>query len=222
MRAGRGTESEDRERSVLHTLARAFQLDNFANLAIHSMWTAPSLAALEHNDPRLSNQTPFVFHIHEWNMPQKSAAMQKKPFPKLTHRDLSTESDDGPVLPDSFLGGIAPHLRSIYLSFIHFPGLPNLLLSATHLVILELSNITHSGYIPPEAMTTSLSALTGLEFPRLQFLYSPAALETRRSPLSPLRRSILPILTTMLFAWVSGYLEEIYHNSPSLSVEAQH
>ncbi|KAN0109365.1 hypothetical protein V8E52_009337 [Russula decolorans] len=35
---------------------------------------------------------------------------------------------------------------------IPFPGLPKLLLSATHLVQLWLANIPHSGYISPEAM----------------------------------------------------------------------
>jgi hypothetical protein len=93
------------------------------------------------------------------------------PFPELTHLNLGMRVDDEaassidevPILPDSFLGGTAPRLRSLYFWGIPFPGLPKLLLSATHLVKLDLFNISHSGYIPPEVMATSLSALTGLE-----------------------------------------------------------
>ena len=170
-----------------------------------------TIAALELND-RVSQIELLCLSYSRMEYVAKSAAMQK-PFLELTHLDLSIDHDDGhddgPVLPNSFLGGTAPRLRSIYLSFIQFPGLPKLLLSATHLVILDLSYITHSGYISPETMATTISALTGLESLRLQFLYSPPALESQRPPLSQLRRSILPNLTRMLFAGVSGYLEEI-------------
>ena len=67
------------------------------------------------------------------------AAMQV-PFPELT--DLRfwtfTESNLVPVIPDSFLGGSAPRLRSFALHRIPFPGLPKLLSSTTHLVALTL------------------------------------------------------------------------------------
>ena len=38
----------------------------------------------------------------------------------------------GPILCDSFLGGSAPRLRTFELTGISFPGIPELLLSATH------------------------------------------------------------------------------------------
>ena len=66
-------------------------------------------------------------------------------------------------------------------------------------------------YIPPEVIATSLSALTSLEFLRLQFRYPRPrpALESRRLPPPPLTRSILPSLTRISFKGASEYLEEI-------------
>jgi hypothetical protein len=61
-----------------------------------------------------------------------SAAMLV-PFPELTVLRLGSYGEV--VLPDSFLGGSASHLEELYLSRIPFPGLPKLLLSATHLCL---------------------------------------------------------------------------------------
>ena len=63
-------------------------------------------------------------------------ATLKRPFPELTHLLLETgywyDETEVVVLPDSFLGGSAPRLRSLQLGKVLFPGLPKLLLSATH------------------------------------------------------------------------------------------
>ena len=90
-----------------------------------------------------------------------SGAMQV-PFPELT--DLLLWSNDGTMsaLPDSFLGGSAPRVEHLTLRRIPFPGLPKLLLSATHLVELRLEYIPHQGYFSPEAIVTVLSTLTRL------------------------------------------------------------
>ncbi len=90
------------------------------------------------------------------------AAMQL-PFPQLTELRLISDGETPAVVPDSFLGGSAPHLRFFELDGIPFPGLPKPLLSITHLVELILSNIPHSGYISPEAMSALLSVLSSLE-----------------------------------------------------------
>jgi hypothetical protein len=132
------------------------------------------------------------------------------PFPELELLYLSSRTLSYKlVLPNSFLGRSAPRLRYIYLIATPFPGLPNLLLSATHLVCLWLINIPHSGYISPEAMATCLSMLTSLEILQLQF-ESPQSCpdhESRHPP--PLTRSVLPALTTFWFKGVNEYLEEL-------------
>jgi hypothetical protein len=92
-----------------------------------------------------------------------------------------------------------------------FPGLPKLLLSTTHLVDFHLLNIPRSGYIPPEVMATSLSAMTNLESLRLNFQYPRPrpVLESRHPRPRPRTRSILPSLTKIEFKGSSEYMEEI-------------
>ena len=69
----------------------------------------------------------------DWQLERVLAAMQV-PFPELVDLWLELHSNrEVPVIPDSFLGGSAPRLRSFALDRIPFPGLPKLLSSATHL-----------------------------------------------------------------------------------------
>ena len=163
-----------------------------------------TIAALEHND-RVC-QIDLICSYPRMKYVTDSAAMHK-PFPELTHLELVMISDNELTIPDSFLGGSAPRLRSVNLINVPFPGLPKLLSSATHLVNLDLSYIPLSGYISPDSMATSLSALTSLEFLRVDFGSARPVPGSRCQ--APLTRSILPVLTTMLFGGVSEYLEEI-------------
>ena len=166
------------------------------------------IAALEHND-RICQ----IELVRYPTSPESEYVMAMlKPFPELTHLRLDMYVYDGPgVLPNSFLDGTAPRLRSLELDSVPFPGLPKLLLSATHLVNLDISRIPRSGYIPPEAMVTGLSALTSLESLHLHFLIlqpRPAP-ESQRPPPPPLTRFILPSLAKIRLAGTSEYLEEI-------------
>jgi hypothetical protein len=101
-------------------------------------------------------------------------------------------------------------LRSwVDLHHIPFPGLPNLLLSATHLVKLNLEDVPHSGYFSPEAMVTALAVLTSLENLYVGF-ESPRSRpdqKTRRPP--PPTRSPLPALKHLSFDGVSEYLDDL-------------
>ena len=139
------------------------------------------------------------------------AAMQV-PFPELTHLNLWSNTKDQiyyETVPDSFLGGSAPQLRSLELGGVPFPGLPKLLLSATHLVHLSLYGIPRSGYISPEAMVTALSTLTSLGTLRLLF-QSPQAfpdMASRRSP--PPTCFVLPTLTIFTFNGASEYFDDL-------------
>jgi F-box-like len=152
-----------------------------------------------------------------WQLEEVFASMMQAPFPELTDLRLSshdeppsvTHNKTPPAIPDSFLDGSAPRLRNFSLHGIPFPGLPNLFLSATHLVSLNLSNIPHSGYISPEAMVTPLSVLSSLEVLSLAFR-SPQSrpdLESRSIPRP--KRSILPALRKLHFKGVTEYLEEL-------------
>jgi len=167
------------------------------------------IAALEHND-RVCQIQLGSLSSPEFKYFTNSAAMQK-PFPELTHLGLGGFGLKS-ILPDSLLGGTAPpRLRSLNLSNVPFPGLPKLLLSATHLVNLDLYDIPRSGYIPPEVMATSLSALASLKSLRLHFQYPQprTVLESRCPRPRPSTRSVLLSLTKILFKGASEYLEEI-------------
>ena len=152
----------------------------------------------------------FLVRLADRQLERVLAAMQV-PFPGLTDLQLSLYiyPNRVPVIPDSFLGGSAPRLRSFALYRIPFPGLPKLLSSATHLVRLSLNDIPHSGYISPRAMIALLSVLSSLDSLTLEF-QSPQSRPDRESPsLPPLRRSILPALTSLTFKGVTEYLEEV-------------
>ena len=136
------------------------------------------------------------------------AAMQE-PFPELTRLTLHLNERMMAVLPDSFLGGSAPHLQNLFFYGIPFPGLPKLLLSATHLTDLRLFDIPHSGYFSPETMVDALSTLTSLGLFHLGF-QSPLSLpdRPRRNPPPP-KRFVLPSLTKIWFQGVSEYLNDL-------------
>jgi len=131
--------------------------------------------------------------------------LMQVPFPELTNLQLSSRDQDN--IPDTFLGGSAPRLRSLVLNFISFPGLLKLLLSATHLVHLHLRGIPHSGYISPEAIVPPLSVLSSLESFILEFECSWP--DREGSSLPPPNRSILPSLADFSFVGPIEYLEEL-------------
>ena len=128
------------------------------------------------------------------------------PFPGLTFLWLTSNEKMVRVLPDSFLGRSAPRLETFHLQGIPFPGLPKLLLSATHLGILHLLDIPHSGYLSPEAMVAALSTLNSLFEFRLGF-QSPRSRPERRPP--PPTRFVRPELMEFRFKGASEYLEDL-------------
>jgi hypothetical protein len=117
------------------------------------------IAALEHNDR--------ICRLDLNHMPSKEMGnlfpTMEQPFPALKRLKLQLRSPTPWDVPDLLLGGSAPHLQTLILEQIQFPGLPKLLLSATHLVYLSLRNIYRWKSISPEEMVTCLSVLTRLE-----------------------------------------------------------
>jgi hypothetical protein len=149
-----------------------------------------------------------LYHTDDLPWENFLAAMQE-PFPELTYLLLYSFDGTVPVFPDSLLGGSAPRLVHLVLHGIPFSGLPKLLLSATHLVYLHLSNIPHSGYISSEAIVTVLSTLTSLDEFSLEFK-SPRShpnWASRRPP--PQTRTILSVLTRFLYKGVYEYLDDL-------------
>jgi hypothetical protein len=158
-------------------------------------------------------QSNRVREVHLWGLAgwqlEEVLAQMQVPFPELTHLWLDPDDETLPVIPDSFLDGSAPRLRYFSLTGIPFPGLPKLLLSATHLITLVLTGIPHSGYISPEAMVALIFVLPSLEQLSLQFRspQSRPGWESRSPP--PPKRSILPALEEFYFKGVTEYLEDL-------------
>jgi len=160
------------------------------------------IAALKHHH-RLGKFT--IYGIP--NSLLKEFGAMENPFPVLTELKLQSDEAYPLVLPDSFLLGAAPRLRTLWLDKIPFPALPKLLLSSRDLVELHLKHVPPSGYISPEALATSLSVLTRLESLELspQFLPSWADRANPQPPRST--RVVLPSLTDFHFNGHSEYLE---------------
>ena len=165
------------------------------------------IAELEHSD-RIRQIQIYIYPFTTREIEKLWTAMQV-PFPELTVLHLGNEvSSYVPVLTDSFLCGSAPRLRFLTLRSIPFPGIPKLLLSATHLVQLHLYEIPHSGYFLPEAMAACLSALTSLEFLQLGFESPQSCPDLETQPPFLPTRFILPTLAEFSFKGASEYLEE--------------
>jgi hypothetical protein len=135
------------------------------------------------------------------------AAAMRVPFPELTYLELWSYDGSSPVLPDSFLGGSAPRLRTLQLSGIPFPAAPHLLFSARNLVDLALWNIPLTGYISPESMAACLSPLSKLETLSLDF-QSRLSRPDQPSP-PPQARVVLPALSYLGVDGTSKYLEDL-------------
>jgi hypothetical protein len=147
-------------------------------------------------------------HLTQPLLDMLAIAMQEQ-YPALTVLELCSDEEIAPVLPDTFLGGSAPRLRSLSLEGIAFPALPRLLLSAVGLVSLLLDKIPqNTGYISPDVMATSLSTLTRLRFLRIDFR-SPALPPNIRQFPRQSTRTVLPCLAWLEFRGVNGYLEDL-------------
>ncbi len=123
------------------------------------------VAALGHKD----RVCEIVFRHISSLLWENALGTMQEPLPALTRLDLMSEDETMPVIPNSFLGGSAPRLRSLCMTRIPFPGLPRLLSYAIDLVDLELYDIPQSGYISPDTMVTCLSTFTSLESLRIEF-----------------------------------------------------
>ncbi|KAI0265227.1 hypothetical protein BGY98DRAFT_1181635 [Russula aff. rugulosa BPL654] len=111
------------------------------------------------------------------------------------------------VIPDLFLRGSAPLLRSLQSECVLFP-LPVLwnLLKSPDLVQIRIWKIPEGGSISPEDVAACLSRLTRLEEFELGFRF-PFPWPSLR--LASSARCALPALTSLRFTGPSGYLEHL-------------
>jgi hypothetical protein len=153
----------------------------------------------------------YIEDIQNTLLKKIRAMKMKDPFPVLTSLRLfnSSQNRNALPLPDSFLGGSAPQLQTLFLYGILFPALPKLLLSTHHLVTLFLWDIPLSGRISPKAIVTVLTASTNLQTLRLGHRCSQSWAD-RENRLPPsLTRITLPALTLLEFKGDSEYIEDI-------------
>ena len=158
------------------------------------------IAALEHPsrvcEVRLRGSGPSLGRI---------ARVMQEPFPALTHLTIVSADGNALVLPSQFLGRSAPCLQDLRLHGIPFPAL-SILLSASNLITLIISNIPQSGYISPEAMVSGLATLTRLRILSIGFRSPNSRPHQIRLP--PTTRAVFPALTSFLFHGVREYLED--------------
>ncbi|KAI9455576.1 hypothetical protein BJY52DRAFT_1417429 [Lactarius psammicola] len=128
----------------------------------------------------------------------------KRPFSEL--EDLVLLSRDGVqlTLPGTFRWG--PRLRSLHLTRITFPALPQLLYSSRKLVDLQLHEVLNPWRLPPEALTNALSGMAQLQSLSLHFL-STADYFGAAPPSG--KRVVLPALTRLDFRGVTEYLDDL-------------
>ena len=133
-------------------------------IVIRSMANWPMPEDYDFNAAIVQNNRVSVISLFQPTSSQLqrlTSAMQEQ-FPELIHLTLHFNGNHrrrAPALPNNFSGGSAPRLQYLMLHSIPFPALPNLLLSATHLVHLTLQAIPHSGYFSPEVIVNSLAAV---------------------------------------------------------------
>ena len=166
------------------------------------------ISALEHNDRICYLE---ISRLSSSSEEEKLLAAMQQPFPALTNLQLRLE---GATIPASFLGGSAPHLQTLWSQRLRFPGLPNLLSTATHLIHLTLWGMPcpgRFGYISSEAMLTGLSMLIRLEKLEIGFENPSDTNRPVRKGLhpAPLTRTFFPVLTRIQFIGFDEYLEDV-------------
>ena len=160
------------------------------------------IAALECHD-RISDI--LIYEIRGPEL-EKLITVLHKPLPLLRNFSMRSSDKSVPVLPETFLGGSAPRLRTFQLSGIPFPSLPKFILHFTHIDLLFLHGIPNSGYISPEVMAAFLTALPHLRFLYIGFRSPPSGLLQLSPP--HLTRVTLPALSELDFSGASEYFED--------------
>src|SRR6267154_2565967 len=142
------------------------------------------------------------------NEPKLVTLMQER-FLELEHLELTTQTEAELILHDQFLGGAAPRLHTLRTTKIALPALPQLLLSATNLVSLQLEAIPSTGYIPPEHLIITLGPMTRLQMLHVHFLSPTSHSDSKESPYSSPEPANLRFLKHFEFHGDIEYLEQL-------------
>ena len=163
------------------------------------------IAALEHRD-RISR----IYILTLISPLQKLVAAMEGPFPILTLFHLTRAHRSLTALPETFLGGSAPRLRSFLVWGTPFPTLPQFALSATQITDLDLLDLRfsqESGYFSPEVMVTCMATLRNLESLSLGIRFLRSSPDRSSSP--PPTSAVLPALTSLYFKSSSEYFNDL-------------
>ncbi|KAH9059963.1 hypothetical protein EDB87DRAFT_681112 [Lactarius vividus] len=128
----------------------------------------------------------------------------EEPFPELEDLVLLCRNGLPLPFPSNFRWGT--RLRSLCLTRIYFPTLPDLLSSCPNLVDLQLHEIFNFQNLSPQAFASALSGVTQLQSLSLHFhfpVFRPSLVDV--PPLSG-ERLVLPALTHFKFRGTSDYL----------------
>jgi hypothetical protein len=115
-------------------------------------------------------------------------------------------------LPDTFLDGFTPRLRSLDLDGIPFSTVHKLLSSASDLVRLSTWDVPTYEYVSPEEIATCLSSMTRLESTHIGFRHPRHLPTPRRSTSISATTHCPPALTYFGFKCPQGavgYLEDL-------------
>lgn len=123
----------------------------------------------------------------------------------------------GFVLPDVFLKGHSPRLRTLMMIGIFPPSLSSLLLFPTRLTCLVLDGIPDSSHLPPRELFVHLSNMPQLQYLNIGFL-SATRLAGDVNLTSSLDRVVLPYLKRFHFRGVCTYLDSLVANLDATAV----
>ena len=157
------------------------------------------MAALKHSDRVRSISLTVT------NSLLKKLSTISEPLLELAELVLYSPDNVQLTLPSAFRSG--QRLRTLHLTQIAIPALPQLLSPAAGLVDLQLHEIPGVGYFSPEAFANALSGMTQLRSLSFHFLSFPPRRSYLSSPPQPGQRAVLPALSRLKYRGTSKYLD---------------
>jgi len=125
-------------------------------------------------------------------------------FPELV--ELVLMSQDNEWMPFTTASWWCPRLRTLHLTRVTFPGLPQFLTSSRNIVYLQLHEVLDDWRFSPYVLTNALSGMAQLRSLSLRLFSTDYY---TGSLLPPLERVVFPTLTHFDFQGTSEYLEDL-------------